>query len=192
MDAPTTLDAVEIMKIIPHRYPFLLVDRIEELEAGKRGVGIKNVSMGDPFFQGHFPDFPVMPGVLIVEALAQVGAVAMLTLEEYRGKIAFFAGIDNVRFKRQVKPGDTLLVSGTCNENIDLGEEVHGITLDGQGTATINGDPSVVGPLHDAVASDHGIEAIAPAEIDAEAGVATLIAIHFWRVRKDGGISQPL
>ena len=109
MDAPTTLDAVEIMKIIPHRYPFLLVDRIEEIEAGKRAVGVKNVTMGDPFFQGHFPDYPVMPGVLIVEALAQVGAVAMLVMDEYKGKIAFFAGIDNVRFKRQVKPGDTLL-----------------------------------------------------------------------------------
>src|SRR4051794_22546755 len=102
------LDAVQIMQIIPHRYPFLLVDRIEELEAGKRAVGIKAISMGEPYFQGHFPDYPVMPGVLMVEALAQVGAVAMLVLPEYQGKIAFFAGINNVRFKRQVKPGDVL------------------------------------------------------------------------------------
>jgi len=98
------LDSVQIMQIIPHRFPFLLVDRIDELEAGKRAVGVKNVSIGEPFFQGHFPDYPVMPGVLIVEALAQVGAVAMLAMPAYQGKIAFFAGLDNVRFKRQVKP----------------------------------------------------------------------------------------
>lgn len=104
----TILDAVQIQEVIPHRYPFLLVDRIVELEPGTRAVGLKNVTMGDPFFQGHFPQYPVMPGVLIVEAIAQVGAVAMLGLEEHGDKIAFFAGIDNVRFKRQVKPGDTL------------------------------------------------------------------------------------
>src|SRR5215216_6650840 len=129
----STLDAVEIMKIIPHRFPFLLVDRIEELEPGRRGVGIKNVSMGDPFFQGHFADYPVMPGVLIVEALAQVGAVAMLSLEEYKGKIAFFAGIDNVRFKRQVKPGDTLRLE------VELGQIRRSIGT-GTGTATVDGE----------------------------------------------------
>jgi 3-hydroxyacyl-[acyl-carrier-protein] dehydratase len=134
----TTLDAVEIMKIIPHRYPFLLVDRIEELEAGKRGVGIKNVTMGDPFFQGHFPDYPVMPGVLIVEALAQVGAVAMLTLDEYKGKIAFFAGLDNVRFKRQVKPGDTLRLE------VELGQIRRNIGS-GSGLATVNGEVACKG-----------------------------------------------
>src|SRR5579884_4387581 len=107
-EQPTVLDAVEIERIIPHRYPFLLVDRIIELEPGKRAVGIKNVSMGDWFFQGHFPQYPVMPGVLIVEAMAQVGAVALLMQEEFRGRLAFFAGIDGVRFKRQVKPGDVL------------------------------------------------------------------------------------
>ena len=105
---PTGLDARAIEKIIPHRFPFLLVDRIIELEPGKRGVGLKNVSIGEPYFQGHFPDYPVMPGVLIVEALAQVGAVVLLQLDEFKGRIAFFAGIDNVRFKRQVKPGDVL------------------------------------------------------------------------------------
>jgi 3-hydroxyacyl-[acyl-carrier-protein] dehydratase len=102
------LDIDGIMKTIPHRYPFLLVDRIDEIEEGVGAVGIKNVSANEPFFQGHFPDYPVMPGVLIVEALAQVGAVALLSLEENQGKLAMFAGIDKVRFKRQVKPGDVL------------------------------------------------------------------------------------
>lgn len=102
------LDAVQIQSIIPHRYPFLLVDRIIELEPGKRAVGIKNVTINEPFFQGHFPEYPVMPGVLICEALAQVGAVAMLSLDEYRGKVGFFAGIDQFRFREQVKPGDVL------------------------------------------------------------------------------------
>ncbi|MBO2532353.1 3-hydroxyacyl-[acyl-carrier-protein] dehydratase [Planifilum fulgidum] len=102
------LDIKGIQEIIPHRYPFLLVDRIVEWEAGKRAVGIKNVTVNEPFFQGHFPEYPVMPGVLIVEALAQVGAVAVLGMEENRGKLAFFAGIDKFRFRGQVRPGDVL------------------------------------------------------------------------------------
>lgn len=102
------LTAEQIQKIIPHRYPFLLVDRISELEEGKKAVGLKNVTINEEYFNGHFPGYPVMPGVLIVEALAQVGAVAMLQKEENRGRLAFFAGIDNCRFKRQVIPGDTL------------------------------------------------------------------------------------
>lgn len=101
------LDAKQIQEIIPHRYPFLLVDRIIELEE-KRAVGLKQVSINEPYFQGHFPNYPVMPGVLIVEALAQVGAVALLRKEENRGRLAFFGGIDRCRFKRQVVPGDTL------------------------------------------------------------------------------------
>lgn len=101
-------DIQEIKEIIPHRYPFLLVDKIVEMEEGKRVKGIKNVTINEPFFQGHFPDHPVMPGVLIVEALAQVGAVVMLQKEENKGKIGFLAGIDSCRFKRQVVPGDRL------------------------------------------------------------------------------------
>ncbi len=105
------LDINEIKNVIPHRYPFLLVDKITELEEGQKAVGIKNVTVNEPFFQGHFPEYPVMPGVLIVEALAQVGAVAMLVKEENKGKLAFFTGIDNFRFKEQVKPGDTLTLT---------------------------------------------------------------------------------
>lgn len=107
-ELPVILDSVAIQKILPHRFPFLLVDKIVELEIGKRAVGIKNVTINEHFFQGHFPQYPVMPGVLIVEALAQTGGIAVGSMDEYKGRIAFFAGIDNVRFKRQVKPGDTL------------------------------------------------------------------------------------
>ncbi len=102
--------AQEIMNIIPHRYPFLLVDTIEEMEPGVRAVGKKCVSVNEPFFQGHFPGNPVMPGALIVEALAQVGAVAMLSKPEYKGRTAYFAGIDKARFRRKVVPGDVLLL----------------------------------------------------------------------------------
>ena len=102
------LGPATIRQLIPHRYPFLLVDRIEEVEPGVRAVGTKNVTQNEPFFEGHFPDYPVMPGVLIVEAMAQVGAVGVMALEEFRGKLALFAGIDGVRFRRQVIPGDTL------------------------------------------------------------------------------------
>lgn len=102
------LNVNEIKEIIPHRYPFLLIDRVDELEEGVKAVGVKNVSVNEPFFQGHFPNEPVMPGVLIVEALAQLGAVAILSKEEFKGKTAYFAGIDKVRFKRKVVPGDVL------------------------------------------------------------------------------------
>jgi len=102
------LQSQEIQDIIPHRYPFLLVDRIIELDEGKRAVGIKNVSINDSFFQGHFPEHPIMPGVLIIEALAQVGTVAILKMPEYAGYLGLFAGLDEVKFKRQVIPGDQL------------------------------------------------------------------------------------
>ena len=101
------LTTQQIMEIIPHRPPFLLVDRILEID-DRRAVGIKQVSMNEPFFVGHFPGNPVMPGVLQIEALAQVGAVALLRQPAYQGKLAFFARIENVRFRRPVMPGDTL------------------------------------------------------------------------------------
>lgn len=127
------LDINEIRSIIPHRYPFLLVDRILEVEEGKRAVGIKNVSANEDFFNGHFPDYPVMPGVLIVEALAQTGAVAILKSEENRGKLAFFAGIDKCRFKRQVKPGDQLHLE------VEI-LRLRGSIGKGKGTATVDGE----------------------------------------------------
>ena len=98
----------EIMEILPHRHPFLLIDTIEELEPGVRAVGRKNVTFNEPYFAGHFPGNPVMPGVLILEALAQTGAVAILSLPENRGKTAYFAGIDKAKFKQMVLPGDRL------------------------------------------------------------------------------------
>lgn len=100
----------EIMDIIPHRNPFLLIDTIEELETGKRAMGKKCVSMNEPYFAGHFPGNPVMPGVLIIEALAQVGAVAMLSLPEMQGKTAYFAGVEKARFRQKVVPGDVLML----------------------------------------------------------------------------------
>lgn len=102
------LDIKEIQAIIPHRYPFLMIDRVESVEAGKTCTAIKNVSIDEPFFQGHFPGEPVMPGVLIIEALAQAGAVAILSLDGFKGKTAYFGGIKNARFKRKVVPGDQL------------------------------------------------------------------------------------
>lgn len=127
------LDIQQIKEIIPHRYPFLLVDQILEVEEGKRAVGIKNVTANEEFFNGHFPEFPVMPGVLIVEALAQVGAVAMLKKEENKGKLALFAGIDSCRFKRQVRPGDQLRLEVEMTR-------VRGAIGKGKGTATVNGE----------------------------------------------------
>lgn len=102
------LTNVDIQKIIPHRYPFLLVDKILEVEPGKRAVGIKNVTANEPFFQGHFPGNPIMPGVLIVEALAQTACVAGLLMEENKGKLGVFTGFEKIKFRKQVVPGDTL------------------------------------------------------------------------------------
>ncbi|AGE23910.1 (3R)-hydroxymyristoyl-[acyl-carrier-protein] dehydratase [Geobacillus sp. GHH01] len=127
------LDIQQIQAIIPHRYPFLLVDRILEIEEGKRAVGIKNVSANEAYFAGHFPEYPVMPGVLIVEALAQVGAVVLLQSEENRGRLAFFAGIDNCRFKKQVKPGDQLRLE------VEI-LRVRGAIGKGKGIATVAGE----------------------------------------------------
>ncbi|HYY97792.1 MAG TPA: 3-hydroxyacyl-ACP dehydratase FabZ [Pyrinomonadaceae bacterium] len=110
----TLLDAVAIQQILPHRYPFLLVDRIVELTQGVRIVGVKQVTVNEHFFQGHFPGAPVMPGVLIVEAMAQVGAVyALQQIEGRESKLVLFSGIDNARFRRPVVPGDTLTITVT-------------------------------------------------------------------------------
>lgn len=102
------MDINEIMSIIPHRQPFLLIDRIESMEEGKSITALKNVSYNEPFFAGHFPQEPVMPGVLIVEAMAQAGAVAILSMDEFKGKTAYFGGIKNAKFKKKVVPGDVL------------------------------------------------------------------------------------
>lgn len=106
------MDILEIMQVLPHRYPLLLVDRILEIELGKRIVGLKNVSINEPYFQGHFPGFPLMPGVYILEALAQVGGILMIkSLDLEIGKYAIvFAGIDDARFKKPVYPGDQLIL----------------------------------------------------------------------------------
>lgn len=111
------LDVKQIMEIIPHRYPFLLVDKAEVMADGNGAVGYKNVTINEPFFQGHFPVEPVMPGVLIVEALAQVGAIALLSKDEFKGKIAYFGGIKEAKFRGKVVPGDTLKL---CCEIIKL------------------------------------------------------------------------
>lgn len=102
------LNTQQIMEILPHRNPFLLIDTIEELVPGEKAVAKKNVTMNEPYFMGHFPGKPVMPGVLIIEALAQTGAVAILCQDEWKGKTAYFAGINNAKFKQKVVPGDTL------------------------------------------------------------------------------------
>lgn len=134
------LNINQIQEIIPHRFPFLLVDKIIELEYGKRAVGIKNVTMNEWFFQGHFPAYPVMPGVLICEAMAQVGAVALLGMEEYKGRIAFFGGLDNVRFKRQVVPGDVLRLEAEIIQ-------MRGPIGKASGTATVNGEIACRGEM---------------------------------------------
>lgn len=105
------LSSSEIKQIIPHRYPMLLVDKIIEMEPMKRAVGIKCVTINEEFFQGHFPGRPIMPGVLLLEAMAQVGGIALLYPEEYRGKLALFAGMDKVKFRKPIVPGDVLYMS---------------------------------------------------------------------------------
>ncbi|CEI80804.1 3-hydroxyacyl-[acyl-carrier-protein] dehydratase FabZ [Oceanobacillus oncorhynchi subsp. incaldanensis] len=127
------MDIQQIKEVLPHRYPFLLVDQVKDIEEGKKVTAIKNVTANEPFFPGHFPDYPVMPGVLILEALAQTGAIAVLGIEENKGKIGFLAGVDKCRFKRQVKPGDQLeLVVEIIRMKGPIGK--------GKGVATVNGE----------------------------------------------------
>jgi len=143
MTEPTTqviLEAAQIMEIIPHRFPFLLVDRILELIPGEYALGIKNVSVNEPFFQGHFPGEPVMPGVIIVEALAQVGAVAVKSLPAMKDKLVLFAGIDEMRFRKRVLPGDCLrLEVKVLQLRSKLGS--------GEGIATVNGEVAARGKI---------------------------------------------
>ncbi len=134
------LEAADIMHIIPHRYPFLLVDRIVELEPGKRVVGIKQVTANEPHFTGHFPERPIMPGVLMVEALAQTAGVAVMTLDEYRGKLGLFAGIDDCRFRRMVVPGDTLRLEVTV-------EKLRGMFGRVRAVASVEGEVAVEATL---------------------------------------------
>ncbi len=139
-DFALPLDVRAIQRIIPHRYPILLVDRIIELEPGKRAVGLKNVSANEWFFEGHFPGNPIMPGVLIVEALAQTVAVAALSAAEFQGKLGLFAGIDGVRFRRQVVPGDQLRLE------VDMGRLRRGIGR-ANAQATITGETAAEGRM---------------------------------------------
>ncbi|NLK44112.1 MAG: 3-hydroxyacyl-ACP dehydratase FabZ [Tissierellia bacterium] len=127
------LDIQDIKEIIPHRYPFLLVDKVLVEKIGVKGIGYKNVTINEPFFQGHFPHFPVMPGVLIVEAMAQLGAVILLSHEKYKGKTPLFAGINKMRFKRKVVPGDTLKME------VEL-TKIRGPIGIGEGKAYVDGE----------------------------------------------------
>lgn len=138
-------DPMTIRSILPHRYPFLLVDRVLEIESGKRIVCIKNVTQNEPYFQGHFPDFPVMPGVLQVEALAQAGAILALTLEENAGKIALLTSVDGFKFRRAVLPGDLLEL------RVEMTRLRKGYGR-AQAIATVEGDTTAEGELGFAVA----------------------------------------
>ncbi len=128
------------MEIIPHRQPFLLIDTIEELEPGKRAVGKKCVTYNEPFFAGHFPGEPVMPGVLIVEALAQTGAVAILSQPDFKGKTAYFGAINNARFKQKVVPGDELILE------LEIVKQKGPVGI-GSAKATVNGKVAVQAEL---------------------------------------------
>ena len=141
------MDATEIKKIIPHREPFLLVDEILSIEAGKKATAIKHVREDEWYFKGHFPDYPIMPGVLIVEAMAQVGAIALLSLEKNKGKIALFAGIDGVRFKKEVIPGDKLKLE------VEI-DRIKGSVGKGVGKAFVDEDLVSTGELIFAIKDD--------------------------------------
>jgi 3-hydroxyacyl-[acyl-carrier-protein] dehydratase len=144
------LEAAAIMRIIPHRYPFLLIDRVVELEPGRRVVAIKNVTANEPQFTGHFPGRPIMPGVLMVEALAQAGAVAVLSLPEYHGKLALFAGIDDCRFRRTVLPGDQLVLK------VEL-EKLRGMFGRARAVASVDGEIAVEATISFVIPRDQSI-----------------------------------
>ena len=137
----------QIAAILPHRYPFALVDRIVDGEEGKWAKGIKCVSANEPFFQGHFPQYHVMPGVLIIEALAQVGAVAVLSMPEHKGKIGFLGAIKNARFRRQVTPGDVLELTCTITRQ-------KGSVAVAEASAVVDGQEAVTAELTFALAKD--------------------------------------
>ena len=144
------LDIRRVMAALPHRYPLLLVDRVESLEIDKSIVAIKAVTANEPQFTGHFPERPIMPGVLMVEALAQTAGIAVLTLPDYRGKIGLFAGIDECRFKRLVQPGDTLRLEVTV-------EKLRGMFGRVRAVASVEGEVAVEATLSIIIPRDQGI-----------------------------------
>ena len=130
----STMSIDELIKVIPHRYPFLLVDRILEVEERKRIVGLKNVTINEPYFQGHFPGHPIMPGVLIIEAMAQVGGVLLLgSVDDYESKVVYFMSLDNVKFRRPVRPGDQLRFELEMTQ-------IRGAVCKMRGVARVDGD----------------------------------------------------
>ena len=134
----TSFGIKEIMSILPHRFPFLFVDRVDVDDEGLSGKGFKNVTINEPYFEGHFPNNPVMPGVILIETMAQVGAVIILSKEEYRGKTAYFAGVNDFRFKEKVLPGDILEIEVSITR-------VRGSIGVGEGVAYVRGKKAASG-----------------------------------------------
>lgn len=149
-DLTLPLEAADIMRLLPHRYPFLLLDRVVALEPGQSVVAVKNVTANEPHFTGHFPERPIMPGVLIIEALAQAAGVAVLALPEYRGKFAMFAGIDECRFRRMVVPGDQLQLKVTI-------EKLRGMFGRARGVASVGGEVAAEATLSIIVPRDQSL-----------------------------------